>query len=205
MVHHVAMTMAAAPQQVPLLSKQPAFCGSQFGTNYVWLAQSQLQCLGIPQGGCTSFDGTRSRTPVYSGLASAPKTRAPRVYACIAYKNDRTLLDSDIQTAPTFFPHSCPKVLIGRCASVPHCCFVSDALHLSLRLWQRVRHSCHQQPNVDGCEHQQRRPRRVRHVRGVPNCVRGVHELPRCLCARHRRTGSIRHLPPASCHQRAQL
>ena len=31
---------------------QPAFCGKQFGTNYVWLAQSQLACLGMAATGC---------------------------------------------------------------------------------------------------------------------------------------------------------
>ena len=43
---------APPTRHIPLLSKQPAFCGKQFFTNYIWLAQSQLACLGIPAKGC---------------------------------------------------------------------------------------------------------------------------------------------------------
>jgi hypothetical protein len=39
-------------RNLPLLSMQPAFCGQQFHTNYVWLAQAHLPCLGMPAKGC---------------------------------------------------------------------------------------------------------------------------------------------------------
>ena len=37
---------------LPLLSMQPAFCQKQFGTNYVWLAQAHLACMGMSAKGC---------------------------------------------------------------------------------------------------------------------------------------------------------
>ncbi len=42
----------AGARYLPLLSKQPAFCMKQFTTNYLWLAQAHLSCLGIPTAGC---------------------------------------------------------------------------------------------------------------------------------------------------------
>jgi hypothetical protein len=44
-------------RRIPLLSKQPAFCAKQFGTNYVWLAQSQLACLGMDAPSCGGGGG----------------------------------------------------------------------------------------------------------------------------------------------------
>jgi hypothetical protein len=43
---------APPTRHLPLLSMQPAFCQKHFGTNYVWLAQSQLPCLGMSPKGC---------------------------------------------------------------------------------------------------------------------------------------------------------
>ena len=47
-----AASLGAPTRTLPLLSKQPAFCQQQFGTNYVWLAQAHLPCLGMPAKGC---------------------------------------------------------------------------------------------------------------------------------------------------------
>ena len=44
--------IAPPTRTLPLLSKQPAFCQKQFGTNYVWLAQAHLPCLGMSTKGC---------------------------------------------------------------------------------------------------------------------------------------------------------
>ena len=60
-----ATTLCAATtlptRSLPLLSKQPAFCAKQFGTNYVWLAQAHLACLGMAAKGCGGGDcGTLS-------------------------------------------------------------------------------------------------------------------------------------------------
>eukprot|EP01052_Picozoa_sp_SAG31_P007709 SAG31_NODE_371_length_16628_cov_3.741943_17_plen_686_part_00 len=47
------LSLGAPPtRKLPLLSKQPAFCAKQFFTNYVWIAQAHLACLGIPSKGC---------------------------------------------------------------------------------------------------------------------------------------------------------
>lgn len=53
---------AEPPTRVlPLLSKQPAFCHQELFTNYVWLAQAHLPCLGMPVNGCGGGDcGTLS-------------------------------------------------------------------------------------------------------------------------------------------------
>lgn len=39
-------------RSLPILSKQPAFCQKQLGTNYFWLAQADMACLGFPATGC---------------------------------------------------------------------------------------------------------------------------------------------------------
>ena len=39
-------------RSLPILSKQPAFCQKQLGTNYLWLAQADMACLGFPATGC---------------------------------------------------------------------------------------------------------------------------------------------------------
>ena len=39
-------------RSLPILSKQPAFCAKQLGTNYFWLAQADMACLGFPATGC---------------------------------------------------------------------------------------------------------------------------------------------------------
>lgn len=45
-------TSSLLTDKIPLLSMQPAFCGRQFHTNYVWLAKAHLACLGMPPRGC---------------------------------------------------------------------------------------------------------------------------------------------------------
>ena len=47
-------TARATPptRSCPILSKQPAFCAKQLGTNYFWLAQADMACLGFPATGC---------------------------------------------------------------------------------------------------------------------------------------------------------
>ena len=47
-VQHGSASAVPPTRNLPLLSMQPAFCGQQFHTNYVWLAQAHLACLGMP-------------------------------------------------------------------------------------------------------------------------------------------------------------
>ena len=84
----LSLSLAAlCSRSIPLLSKQPAFCGKEFFTNYVWLAQEHLACLGIPPivSAWHEMNGASGATPAplctthhQMGLAGTSAPRMPR-------------------------------------------------------------------------------------------------------------------------------